>query len=73
MRRTPAQDAAPPTPRTALLTYAEAAEQLRVHAKTIRDWADEGRLVKVALGPHTLRVTADSVEALIARSVATTA
>ncbi len=58
-----------PLPRTELLKYAEAAAQLRVHPKTIRDWADEGRLVKVELGPQSLRVTAESVEALIARSV----
>ena len=60
---------ADPLPRTELLTYAEAAAQLRVHPKTIRDWADEGRLLKVTLGPQTLRVTAGSVESLIARSV----
>lgn len=54
---------------TVLLTYNEAARQLRVHPKTIRDWAEDGRLLKVALGPQTLRVTAESVEALIARSV----
>jgi excisionase family DNA binding protein len=57
-------------PRTELLTYPEAGEQLRVHAKTIRDMAEDGRLVKVRLGPQTLRVTAESVEALIHRSMA---
>ncbi len=48
-----------------LLTYAEAGEVFRVHPKTVRDWADLGMLVKVELGPHTLRVTRWSVDALI--------
>lgn len=51
--------------RTQLYTYAEASTLLRVHPRTVRAWADEGRLKKITLGPQTLRVTADSVEALI--------
>lgn len=64
-----AQESAP----TKLLTYGQAGEQLQVHAKTVRDWAEEGRLVKITLGPKTLRVTAASVEKLIAESAAVSA
>lgn len=56
-----------------LFTYVEAAQILRVHPRTVRAWADEGRLTRVPLGPQTLRVTAASVDALIAGHVATTA
>jgi excisionase family DNA binding protein len=58
--------------RTDLLTYAEAAEQLRVHPRTIRNWADAGRLKKVELSHQIQRVTAESVERLIRESLAST-
>ena len=51
-----------------LMTYAEVAETLRVHPRTVRDMADSGRLRKVPLGPQTLRVTAHSVTVLIEES-----
>jgi excisionase family DNA binding protein len=55
----------PPSPRTDLLTYAEAAEQLRVHPKTIRNMTDDGRLDRVVIGHQIQRVTLASVERLI--------
>jgi excisionase family DNA binding protein len=63
--------AAPQSPaaRTELLTYAEAAEQLRVCLRTIRNWADAGRLVRVELSHQVQRITADSVETLIAGGI----
>ncbi len=65
-------DADPPGPdghgteRTGLLTYAEAGRQLRVHPRTIRNWCDDGRLQRVELAFRVQRVTAESVERLIA-------
>jgi excisionase family DNA binding protein len=56
-------------PQTQLLTYSEAAEQLRIDPRTVRSYADAGRLVRVALSTQTVRVTAESVEALIAQSL----
>lgn len=61
--------ATPVPPPTQLLTYAEAGQQLGVHQRTVRAWADEGRLVKIRLGPQSLRVTAASVEEFITQSV----
>lgn len=60
----------PPADRTDLLTYAEAAKQLRVCNRTIRNWADSGRLVRVELSHQIQRVTASSVENLIRDSFA---
>lgn len=64
-----APDQRPPV--TQLLTYAEAGEQLRVDPRTVRTWADDGRLRRVKLTPQTVRVTAESVEALIRQSLLT--
>lgn len=59
-------DPSPPlADRTDLLTYAEAAEQLRVHKRTVRNWARDGRLDPVELSHQVRRVTAASVERLI--------
>lgn len=52
-----------------LLTVGEAAERLRLHVKTVRAYAETGRLTKVKLGPQTIRVTEASVEALIAEGI----
>lgn len=60
----------PSADRTGLLTYAEAAVQLRVHPRTIRNWADSGRLVRVELSHQIQRVTVSSVERLIRDSFA---
>jgi len=51
--------------RTDLCTYNEAAEQLRVHPRTIRNMADDGRLDRVTIGHQIQRVTLASVERLI--------
>lgn len=75
MRQSPDPPTPPLTPGNLaprqLFTYAEAAELLRIHPRTVRAMADGGRLKKVTLGPQTLRVTAASVEALIAGHAAT--
>lgn len=55
---------------TQLLTVGEAAQQLGLHHRTVRAYADTGRLTKVKLGPQTVRVTAASVENLIAEGIA---
>lgn len=55
-----------PQGRTKLLTYNEAADQLAVHPRTVRAWADAGDLTKVELGPKSMRVTESSVEDFIA-------
>ncbi len=70
------EDTGPPddldSDRTGLLTYAEAGRQLRVHPRTIRNWCDDGRLQRVELGFKVQRVTADSVERLIASGLVPT-
>ncbi len=62
----------PPAERTDLLTYAEAADQLRVHPRTVRNWADSGRLDRVELSHQIQRVTLSSVERLIAAGLVST-
>ncbi len=69
MSRTASRAPDPPTERTDLLTYAEAAKQLRVHPRTIRNWADGGRLDRVELSHQIQRVTLASVERLIQASL----
>jgi excisionase family DNA binding protein len=68
MARTPRGD--PEGRPTQLLTMGEAAQRLALHVKTVRIYADTGRLTKVRLGPQTVRVTAESVEALITEGIA---
>ncbi len=60
-----------PDESTKLLTYKEAAKQLCVHPRTIRNWCDDGRLDRVELSHQIQRVTAASVERLIARGLDT--
>ncbi len=55
------------TPR--LLTLAEAAEVLRVSAKTVRRRIEGGDLPAVRLGPRTLRVREDDLQRYIATRV----
>lgn len=71
-RRRAVHDPPLPVERTELLTYQEAADQLRVHPRTIRNWADDGRLVRVELSHQVQRVTAASVERLIAAASVST-
>lgn len=51
-------------PNLVLLRRAAAAERLQVSERTIRRWGAEGRLDERRLGPHTVRVTEESVERL---------
>lgn len=51
-----------------LLTPAEVADVLRVSARTVRRYGDEGRLHRVRVGGRLARYTAASVEALIANN-----
>lgn len=64
-------DSSPPDARTDLLTYAEAARQLRVHPRTVRNWAEAGRLDRVELSHQAKRITAASVERLIRENLTT--
>jgi excisionase family DNA binding protein len=62
---------APPVPhQLGLLTVGEAASLLRLHHRTIRAMAEDGRLKKVTLGPQSVRITLASVEQLIADGMA---
>lgn len=51
-----------------LLSYLEAGKLLGLSARTVRVYADQGRLERVTLSPQTMRVTESSVRALIERS-----
>jgi len=48
-----------------LLTPAEVADVLRISARTVRRYGDEGRLRRVRVGDRLARYTRESVEALI--------
>jgi excisionase family DNA binding protein len=48
-----------------LLTAREAAEALRVHPKTIRQWAHEGKIRSLDLGPQSLRFDPRDIEAFL--------
>jgi excisionase family DNA binding protein len=48
-----------------LLDRSEAAERLRVSVRTVRRWGKAGRLKDVRIGPRLVRVTEQSVEAVI--------
>ncbi len=54
------------------LTRAEAAERLRISERTVRRYGKAGLLVEHRLGPKLIRVTAESVEALLAGRAAST-
>jgi len=47
---------------THLLTVAEAAERLRVHAATVRSWARDGRIPTVRIG-RAWRIDAGALDA----------
>lgn len=49
----------------ALMTTSEVAEALRVHPKTVRQWADAGRLPAITLPGGTKRFRRESVEAIL--------
>ena len=48
-----------------LLTADEVALILRVTDRTVRRWANQGRLERIKLGDRLVRFTVESVEALI--------
>jgi excisionase family DNA binding protein len=50
---------------TPLMRRARAAELLDISESTIRRWAADGRLEERRIGPHTVRITAASVRALL--------
>lgn len=50
------------------LTYAEAAEALGVHKRTILKWVRAGRLVVRRIGPRTVRIDPADLRALWERS-----
>lgn len=56
---------APDSPLPPLLTLREVAAALRVHPRTIRRWADDGRLTAIRLTTETMRFRADEIAALI--------
>lgn len=64
-KRPKRQKAAPGPEPSPLLTYEEVAQMLRVDPRTVRTWADAGRLKRVRLSPQSPRVTRESVNALI--------
>ena len=71
--RSQAEPAGPPAPDgTDLLTYAEAGKRLRVHPRTVRNWANIGRLDRVGITHQVQRVTAASVERLIQSGLVST-
>lgn len=43
----------------------EAAERVRKHPKTIRDWAKAGRVRAYRVGPHLVEVELDDVLAVV--------
>lgn len=47
------------------LTVKQAAEQLQVNIKTIRLWADDGKLVRKKITARCHRISAASVERLM--------
>jgi predicted site-specific integrase-resolvase len=51
-----------------MLSRAHVAEILDVSERTVRRWGAGGLLDERRIGPHTVRVTAESVEALIAEA-----
>lgn len=57
---------------TDLSTPAEVAARLRINVKTVKTMLADGRLERVELGPHTIRVTTASVNRLIASSTRST-
>lgn len=64
----PARAGDPDRSLTDLYTSAEVAALLKVNVKTVKAMLADGRLERVVLGPHTIRVTAASVRLLIASS-----
>jgi excisionase family DNA binding protein len=52
-------------PEPVLLERGEAAERLHVSVRTVRRYGKVGRLKDVRIGPRLVRVTEESVEALI--------
>lgn len=53
------------TPLPALLTTSEVAETLRVHPKTVRQWAETGKLRSITLPGGTRRYPREAVEAIL--------
>ena len=53
-----------------VLTVAEVAKLARVGEKAVRQWAADGTLPVVRLGPRTLRFHRDDVDALLRPAVA---
>jgi excisionase family DNA binding protein len=54
-----------------LLTTREVAEALRVDARTIERWAEQGRLPRIQIAPKTVRYRVEDVAALIRPTKAT--
>lgn len=51
----------------ALMTTAEVANELRVHPKTVREWAKSGKLRAIKLpGQRTRRYRREDVDAILA-------
>ena len=51
-----------------LVSARQVAEQLGVHPKTVRRWAEAGRLSLVRLGPRSIRFYQSEVDELIAKN-----
>ena len=56
------------TPQPALMTTAEVADELRVHQKTVRQWAEAGRIPVITLPGGTLRFRREDVDSILAGS-----
>lgn len=48
-----------------LLTPQEAADRLKVHPRTIKRWAADGKIPAIELPNGRLRIPADAVEAVL--------